>query len=650
MLKRSVPCVHPILVSVSGGTIKYWLLGLFSASMLFAQISPGPLSRAHAALDGATQCANCHNFGAGQRSLKCLECHVEIGKRVDTKQGYHAIAYRASAAQTDCARCHQEHNGRQFQVTRFDKKSFDHRALAGFALEGKHAQLSCEQCHTAAKVSSAARAEIKVKDLNRSFLGLGKECSSCHKDPHAAQLGANCVRCHSQAAWKPAEEFDHRRTQFPLTGLHQNVTCAKCHTAAPSEAAAKYKGLAFARCENCHSDPHRGAFPESKFANTCQQCHSTVGWKANAPSNQFNHQSTDFPLHGRHAEITCAQCHKDSDFKRPIAHKLCGGCHEDVHKSQFATRAAGADCSSCHNEVKFSPALFTKETHQQSRFKLEGKHAALECKACHLPEGKEAVYTLNKQVCADCHANPHGQEFSSAPYSNKCEQCHTQERFSPNTYSPSRHSQTKFTLTGAHAAVLCSDCHKELPVQTVMAKSLATKNTSVKARNYHFTDQTCTGCHTDPHTTKLACETCHNNRQWREVKAFDHAATKFSLEGAHQSVSCAGCHKPVAISRAAKTTIDLARTPQQCAECHEDIHGGQFISQGAEKDCTSCHTVTRWNDGKFDHNQTKFSLEGAHAKVRCAQCHTKEVEKEGKTIRVYRPTQNRCVDCHSDRK
>ena len=629
--------------------------------MAWGQISPGALSRAHAGLDGPTRCATCHNFGLGQRSLKCLDCHTEIAKRVAAKQGYHAVAYRPSTAQTDCARCHLEHNGRQFQITRLDKKAFDHRSLAGFALEGKHAQLNCEQCHTSAKIPAAARAEIKVKDLNHTFLGLGKECTSCHKDVHNAQLGDNCTRCHSQQAWKPAESFDHRRTQFPLTGLHQNVTCAKCHIAGAADATAKFKGLAFARCENCHNDPHRGAFPEAKFPNTCQACHSTAGWKANAPSNLFNHQTTNFPLHGKHAELVCTQCHKDNDFKRAVAHKLCSNCHEDVHKNQFATRATGADCSSCHSEVKFKPALFTKETHQQSRFKLEGKHGAIECKGCHLPEGKEAVYVLNKLLCGDCHANPHGQEFAAAPYSSRCEQCHTQERFTPNTYGTGRHNQTKFALTGAHAAVLCGDCHKGLIQQPAMVTGLIAKSTNTVARNYHFGNQSCTGCHVDPHeigphesdlqkSAALTCETCHNNRQWREVKVFDHASTKFALEGSHQAVTCAGCHRPVAASRTAKPVVNFAHTLQRCADCHEDVHGGQFVSQGAEKDCTACHTVTRWNDGKFDHNQTRFSLEGAHAKVSCAQCHTKELEKEGRTIRVYRPTPDRCVDCHSDRK
>ncbi|MEQ1946404.1 MAG: hypothetical protein ABL995_04405 [Bryobacteraceae bacterium] len=640
------------MVDDTAKLVRAWVLVLFFASAWPAvgQISPGPLSRAHASLDGATKCGSCHNLDA-QRGLKCLECHTEIGSRIASGKGYHSIAYRPSATQIDCARCHQDHNGRQYPVTRFDTKKFDHKALAQFALEGKHAQLTCNQCHQAKNITASAKSEIKVKDVNHSYLGLSQECASCHKDPHSNQLGANCTRCHSLQDWKAREGFDHRRAQFSLTGLHANVACAKCHPNVPGENTPKFKGIAFAKCENCHTDPHRGAFPEAKFPNTCQACHTTAGWKANTPTNFFDHKATDFPLRGKHAELTCTQCHKDNDFKKPVAHALCANCHEDPHNKQFSSRAAGSDCSACHTETRFQPATFTKDTHQKSRFPLEGKHAPLECKTCHQPEGKNSVYVLNKQVCADCHANPHGDEFKGAPYNNRCDQCHTQDRFRPTTFNAQRHNQTKFTLTAAHAAVLCTDCHKTLPVQLKAVKSLAVKNTDLPARNYHFSDLTCVGCHTDPHGTQLTCETCHTARQWREAKVFDHARTKFALEGAHQSVTCAGCHKPdAAASRIARPSVQFAKTPQRCADCHEDIHGGQFLNAGAEKDCTACHAVTRWNDGKFDHQKTSFKLDGAHEKVRCAQCHTDHIEKEGKTIRVYRPTPDRCVDCHNERK
>jgi hypothetical protein len=451
------------------------------------------------------------------------------------------------------------------------------------------------------------------------------------------------VQCHSQDAWKPASGFDHARTAFTLTGLHRNVACEKCHGPKPGDAAAKYKGLAFAGCQNCHNDPHRGAFQEAKFSGTCQSCHTTAGWKTISTNSGFDHDSTKFPLHGKHAEIACERCHKSNDFHQPVAHALCRDCHEDPHRGQFEGRAAGSNCSACHSEVSFKPSLFTQEMHQQSRFRLEGKHASLECAKCHQPAGKDAVYELNRLKCVECHADPHGAEFATAPYENRCDACHTQDSFKPTTFGPKRHSQTKFPLTAAHSAVLCTDCHKPLPAAALAAASPA-------ARQYHFASETCTTCHTDLHRTKLACETCHNLRQWKELRPFDHATTKFALEGAHQSVSCADCHRTKASGAVAvsKVAADFSHTPRQCFECHEDVHGGQFMSAGKEKDCSTCHTITQWRSGSFDHSKTAFPLDGAHQQVACAQCHTRQIEADGKTIRLYRGTPKGCSNCHGE--
>jgi Cytochrome c7 and related cytochrome c len=618
------------------------------AALSHAQVSPGPLSQAHQSLEGTTQCATCHNFGLGTRGLKCLECHTEIRRRLAENTGYHARAYKASDTQADCARCHLEHNGRQFLLTRLDRKKFEHRGLTGFALEGKHSQLNCGQCHNALHIAAAARPEIKVRDLNKTFLGLGTSCVSCHLDPHAGQLGDDCQRCHSQDAWKPAGAFNHARTNFPLTGLHQNVACAKCHGPKPGEAAARYKGIPFVNCQSCHADPHQGT-----FKGTCQSCHSTTGWRSILPTNNFDHDKTKFPLHGKHVETPCSQCHKNDNFKTPIAHALCKNCHEDVHRGQFEGRAAGSDCKACHNELAFKPALFTRETHQQSAFKLEGKHFKLDCDLCHQPPGKEAAYITHKLTCVACHADPHGGEFKSAPYEDHCEQCHTQQSFRPSTFSMTRHSKTKFVLVNAHSAVPCADCHKPLAAVSNVNAAHAHGVAPPLARQYHFSDMSCTACHTDPHSTKRTCDTCHNTRNWKQLRNFDHASTKFLLDGAHQRVGCVDCHKTPVLTPVAGSvrvvSADFSRTPKQCFECHEDVHGGQFMAPGKEQDCSTCHSVNNFSSGTFDHNKTTYPLEGAHSKVGCAQCHKQQAEIDGHTVRIYRGAPRNCEGCHSSK-
>jgi hypothetical protein len=48
------------------------------------------LSRPHQSLNGSTNCSSCHKFG-GQAALKCLDCHTEIGTRLASRKGLHAI-------------------------------------------------------------------------------------------------------------------------------------------------------------------------------------------------------------------------------------------------------------------------------------------------------------------------------------------------------------------------------------------------------------------------------------------------------------------------------------------------------------------------------------------------------------------------------
>jgi len=87
-----------------------------------AQISPGPLSRAHQTLEGSTHCASCHKFG-GQAALKCLECHTEIAARLNAHRGLHASYGLNPASSQECAKCHSEHNGEDFPLVKWDPYS-----------------------------------------------------------------------------------------------------------------------------------------------------------------------------------------------------------------------------------------------------------------------------------------------------------------------------------------------------------------------------------------------------------------------------------------------------------------------------------------------------------------------------------------------
>ncbi|HEV2523302.1 MAG TPA: hypothetical protein VGT24_13055 [Candidatus Acidoferrales bacterium] len=640
------PGVRAIFVSVRRLLGFLLILGgfLFGAAEARAQISPGPLSRAHQSLEGSTQCNSCHQFGTSTPTFKCLECHKEIAQRLTVNKGFHAQLGMKNPNGRDCVRCHLEHNGADFSLVHWEPslKQFDHRQT-GYALIEKHAAVACEKCHTSAHIVPAARSLIREKDLAKSYLGLSQDCVSCHEDVHKGQLGPDCQQCHNITDWKQAKQFDHSKTKYPLTGAHARVACEKCHFPSGPDKAVKYTGIRFDTCTACHTDPHKG-----EFKATCESCHTTSSWKkVNMSEQQFDHSKTKYPLLGMHAKVGCDQCHTGGDFKKELAFAQCVDCHTpDPHKGQFQARTSKGECAECHIVEGWKPSLFGVKEHATSKYPLEGKHAAVACEKCHTPAGKDTVYKVNFSACTDCHRDAHDKQFAAAPHQNRCEDCHTVKDFHRSTFTIAKHKSTRFVLTGAHVAVACGECHK-----AGLAGRLD------KILPFHFEDRSCTSCHTDVHKgefkermaakradgTALGCEACHNTRTWVDIRGFDHSKTKFALTGAHRAVSCTECHKIPAGSH----EIQFKGAPKECDACHTDAHGGQFAAKDGITKCAECHMDQHWAPSTFDHDKrTQFPLTGGHANVGCPQCHTLQREVQGKLVLFYKPTPKNCADCH----
>jgi len=516
---------------------------IFLSATAFGQISPGELAEPHAQLEGLSNCTKCHELGEQVSEDKCLACHNELKTRIDQKKGYHSSSklYKKS-----CFICHGDHHGRKFDIVHLDKDKFDHLAT-GFALEGKHKEKQCVDCHKPENIKDQA-----IKKKKMTFLGLNNECLSCHKDYHQGTLPTNCVNCHTFESFKPSKKFDHQTTKFPLRGKHIDVACLKCHPMEKKNGQdiQKFAGVTFNNCIACHKDVH-----ENKFGNDCRKCHSEESFHQISGIKTFDHSKTNFLLKGKHQTLDCKACHKGS-LTTPIKHDLCNNCHKDYHKGQFTKQNAKSDCKYCHNENNFKETSFTLEQHNKARFKLEGAHVATPCLSCHKKGDEWKFSDLNKN-CVDCHQNIH---------------------------------------------------------KNIIA---------------------------DKYIPEGKCEGCHNVLSWNNVM-FDHKTTTFELQGKHKEKSCRDCHfKKVNDNQVVQKFNGL---PTNCEECHKDVHQKQFNVKETT-DCATCHGFENWKAERFNHDKTRFKLDGGHKGVECKKCHTQNKSAIIPFIQ-YKNTDRQCTSCH----
>ena len=560
-------------------------------SSLESAVMPGKVIEAHAKVEA--ECGKCHvRFNRAAQTGLCLDCHKDVAGDVRSGGGFHGRQREKS-----CRACHTDHKGREARIAAFDERAFDHGAT-DMALRGAHARLECRACHAAGG---------KFRDAPHA-------CVACHRkdDAHKGRLGEACADCHAETSWKDTR-FDHSRTAFALRGRHAEVKCQACHASerfkeAPTTCIGchrkddAHKGRFGERCAECHGERawkpatfdhdrdtayplrgrhravrceacHRGPLHQEKLAKACvachrgddvhkgslgakcESCHSEASWK----KASFDHaKETSFPLRGRHARIACASCHKQPASQVKLA-KDCYGCHRADDEAKGHRGRFGDKCANCHGEDAWKPARF--EHARDAHFPLRGKHAALKCESCH----RGVLYRDKTGArCADCHQK---DDRHRGQLGAQCESCHGERDWKSARFD---HNRSRFPLLGRHAGVECRACHA----------SAAFKD----AR----TD--CVSCHrkNDVHKERLGprCESCHNARDWRAWD-FDHARTRYRLEGAHRKVACVDCHRAPA---PAGIRLDFA-----CVSCHarDDVHQSQF---GAR--CERCHVTSSFKEVK----------------------------------------------------
>jgi hypothetical protein len=418
-----------------------------------------------------------------------------------------------------------------------------------------------------------------------------EQCDLCHQ-PLKTTQDALCLYCHITTR----QEIESR------SGLHARLSDVR-------------------QCATCHPD-HRG----TRFD------------PGQAALADFNHAVTDFSLI-RHqvnydlAPIGCAACHM-IETRFTTEEEKCTACHAN-HDLDFMIRHAqeyGMNCSDCHDGLD----SLVPFDHAMTEFRLVGKHATLDCAACH---GKGSPWALNGEPearislvsfkgtprdCSGCHAEPAAH---LGLFSADCADCHTQDSWSParfegrefEHFATAGFSLERHRADYAGLAMNCSDCH----------------------RNDTYSDfdlGVCTGCHAGqtggpPDDQKAefmsqhreqfgeACLDCHDGVD--RMSDFDHARF-FPLDGRHAEIACQDCHADRV----------FRGTPSECVACHAEpeIHAGFFGLQ-----CQLCHTTQAWTPAAL--SQHDFPLDhGGQGEVACETCHAGNVYVE-----------YTCYGCHEHR-
>ena len=599
----------------------------------------------------ASDCYSCHtkdfskamapNHQVGQLSHECISCHTLNSWRPSVFQhsktnfqlvGAHAslecsschVNDRFKGLPNDCFFCHQKdftnaktpnHLTAQFshdcllchRMNSWQPSFFDHNKT-NFSLVGIHASLECSSCHT-----------------NGRFKGMARDCYGCHQKDYAstiapnhaaAQFDHNCSTCHSSNGWSPSS-FDHAKTEFRLTGAHTTAECSKCHTGGIFKGTAK-------ECYPCHQkESDKVVTPnhlKGQFSHDCLTCHTTIVWK---PST-FDHAKTLYPLVGAHVGTECAKCHVNEQYKNLPSD--CYTCHSDDYmKVTFPNHQTGQfshECLTCHTNVAWKPSTFD---HSKANFQLKGAHVSVSCASCHVNGQFKGI----PSDCYSCHTSDFNGTTNpnhlTAQFSHDCMTCHSNVAWKPSTFN---HSNTNFPLIGAHAAVVCTDCHKN--------------------GQYRGTTKDCYMCHLTEYNATLDpnhaannfdhnCLSCHSMSAWSPA-TFDHAKTMFPLTGAHVSAPCASCH----------VGGKFAGTATDCYVCHRTDYTATTNPAHATANyptaCLSCHTTTAWKPSTFNHTPYfPISAGTTHRPGRwttCADCHTSAAN-----FKIFS-----CITCHEHNK
>lgn len=333
-------------------------------------------------------------------------------------------------------------------------------------------------------------------------------------------------------------------------------------------------------------------------------------------------------------EEECKNCHKR--FDKGAQTGLCLDCHKETaadvrsHKGYHGRlKDEDKECRTCHTDHKGRNAkivIFDKTSfkHDETGFILEDKHKTAKCEGCHKPKLK---YRETPSKCDSCHQK---DDVHKGKLGLDCGSCHNAKDWKKSSFD---HEKAKFKLAGGkHADVKCEKCHFDKALK--LDKTF--KEASKECNSCHRKDDQAKG-HKGRYGEK--CETCHNDRGWKEIH-FDHdKETKYVLRDKHIQVKCDACHLPA-------KPLYKQNLLTTCVACHrkDDKEKGHQGKLGDK--CESCHSEKSWKTTNFDHDKdTKYPLKGKHRDAKCDTCHKSGVAGIA-SKKALEKLDTACVSCH----
>ena len=346
----------------------------------------------------------------------------------------------------------------------------------------------------------------------------------------------------------------------------------------------------------------------------------------------FASQFSPGDLNEAHAHLeglgNCLKCH---EIGQKLSSEKCLSCHTNIKKGRgLHSHSEYQNCITCHKEhMGKNTELIRWEggrehfDHERTGFRLEGKHRQQSCEKCHQTKqiaGNRTSFLGLSPECLSCHQDHHHKQLSK-----QCFDCHSMEGWTPVLNFD--HDRTNFKLSGKHARLQCSQCHKLVNGKEQFRK---------------ISHASCTACHQDKHRGILGtnCEKCHTTESWKTLSGksvFNHDLTHYPLRGKHISVKCQLCHK--------KEDQNHTLVFDKCEACHKNTHKG-YVNQNP---CESRHSVSQFSPSGYTvarHNQeTHFKLKGSHLAVSCQACHFRPPSKQWD----FRANETTCINCHTNK-